>query len=89
MKILILLILFLSKISSQQMNLNYDCGALHGLYDEAKHLVNIRRLYDNILKRNNVIISWNEIGYAFFNSEFSHPINFNISEEYLKARILT
>lgn len=89
MKILILLIFLTLRINSQKIKLNFSCGELHGLYDEGKHLVNLRRLYDNILRRNHVTISWNEIGYAFFNSEFSQPISFNVSEEYLKARILT
>lgn len=89
MKILLLLLFITSQINSQKIKLNFNCGELHGLYDEGKHLVNLRRLYDNILKRNHVTISWNEIGYAFFNSEFSQPINFNISEEYLKAKVLT
>ncbi|XP_070507142.1 salivary peroxidase/catechol oxidase-like [Chironomus tepperi] len=31
----------------------------------------------------------NEIGYPFFKSEFSRKIDFNVSEEYMKARIFT
>lgn len=89
MEIIFLLLFITSQTNSQKIKLNFNCGELHGLYDEGKHLVNLRRLYDNILRRNHVTISWNEIGYAFFNSEFSQPINFNISEEYLKARVLT
>lgn len=89
MKIIFLLLCLVVKLNSQKIKLNFNCGELHALYDEGKHLVNLRRLYDNILRRNHVTISWNEIGYAFFNSEFSRPINFNISEEYLKAKVLT
>ena len=62
---------------------------MHMLYNKAKQLVNVRSIYDNMLLDNDIIMTENEIGYQFFKSEFSRKIDFNVSEEYMKAKIYT
>lgn len=89
MKKIILVIFFILKIKCGKSKIEFSCGELHSLYDEGKHLVNIRRLYDNLLIRNHVVTSNTEIGYSFFNSEFSHAISYNISEEFYKSKVFT
>lgn len=63
-----------------------SCNDLHVLFDESKHFVSIRRVYDNLLRKNDVTLSQNEIGYEFFKAK---PLDFNISEQYLRAEIYT
>lgn len=63
-----------------------SCNDLHVLFDESKHFVNLRRIYDNLLRKNDVTLSGNEIGYEFFKAK---PLEFNISEHYLKAEVYT
>ena len=59
------------------------------LYNKAKQLVNVRSIYDDMLQDNYVTMADSEIGYPFFKSEFSRKIDFNVSEEYMKAKIYT
>ena len=66
-----------------------SCDDLHMLYNKAKQLVNVRSLYDDMLQDNFVTMEDSEIGYPFFKSEFSRKIDFNVSEEYMKAKIYT
>lgn len=89
MREIILVIIFILRIKCEKSKIEFSCSELHSLYDEGKHLVNIRRLYDNLLIRNHVVTSNTEIGYAFFNSEFSQAMSYNISEEFYKSRVFT
>lgn len=88
-KLILILLILIEVINCEKLRLKFTCNELHSLHDEGKHLVNIRRLYDNLLIRNHVVTSKNEIGYQLFNSEFSHSISYNISEEYYKAKVFT
>jgi len=76
-------------MNKSDKNKNFSCDDLHLLYNKAKQLVNVRTIYDNMLQDNFVTMTENEIGYPFFKSEFSRKIDFNVSEEYMKARIYT
>lgn len=42
-----------------------------------------------MLRDNGVTMTENDVGYPFYSAEFSRKINFNVSEEYIKARIYT
>lgn len=64
----------------------FSCNDLHVLLDESKHFVNLRRIHDNLLRKNHVTLSSNEIGHNFFKVE---PIDFNVSEELSKADVYT
>lgn len=88
-KIILLTLILFNFCHCEKSRLNFSCKELHSLHGEAKHLVNIRRLYDNLLVRNHVITSNNEIGYEFFKSEFSRSMSYNVSEEFYKATIFT
>lgn len=56
------------------------------LFDESKHFINLKRVYDNLLRKNNVTLSKREIGYNFFKSS---PLDFSINEDYLRADVYT
>lgn len=56
------------------------------LFEESKHFINLKRIYDNLLRKNNVTLSKNEIGHNFFKSS---PLEFSVSEDYLKADVYT
>lgn len=62
---------------------------MHSLYDESKHMINVINLYDNILQKNHVTLTADEIGYDFFKFEFSHSSehNLSISDEYMKSKV--
>lgn len=63
-----------------------SCKDLHALFDESKHLVNLKRIYESLLRKNQVTVSENEIGFEFFKAK---PLEFNVSEQYLKAEIFS
>lgn len=55
---------------------------MHILYDESKNLVNLKRIYDNLLRKNQFVLSENEVTLKFLTKRPCHPpwilfLNFN------------
>jgi hypothetical protein len=57
------------------------------LYDEGRHLVNIVNLHDSMLRKINVTLNPENLGFSFFKFDFSQPMPYNLSEEYMRANI--
>ncbi|KAG5672828.1 hypothetical protein PVAND_002918 [Polypedilum vanderplanki] len=84
----ILLLFFLCTLKCV-VSQNLTCADLNKLYEDGKNLVNVQRLYDGLLQLNHITQENKEIGYNYFNYEFSQSMSHNVSEEYLKAKIYT